>query len=103
MNNPARLYARVQLTNFFSLPLQYETEEVEVTHNPSAEHRTELVADAERPKVNTAPVSARSLKPQQTPESKKKKKGLFGGLFGRKKQDGGVTPASTRTTSRYKK
>ncbi|GKY97237.1 hypothetical protein MPSEU_000682100 [Mayamaea pseudoterrestris] len=81
----------------------YETEDVEVTHNPSIEHRLDLSTDVEGPQVSTAPTSTISQKIQQTPESKNKKKGFLKQLFHRKKQDGGRTPASTRTVSRLKK
>ena len=72
-----------------------------MTHTPSIEHRLELSTEMEGSKLNPVPSPSRSQK-QNVPD-KKKKKGLFGGLFGRKKQsDGGATPASSRAASRSK-
>lgn len=75
--------------------VQYHDEEVEVTHSFRREADV-VVPMKEGPKLNTVMSSGSrsSLKPPVTPD-KKKKKGLFGGLFGKKKtKEDSSTPAS---------
>jgi hypothetical protein len=81
-------------------PSQYNSEEVEVTHRT-----IDLSVDMDGSRVTAAPSSTRSgTKPPVTPDrgqSKAKKKGLFSGLFSRKR-DGAVTPSAARAGSRVR-
>ena len=72
-----------------------DTEDVEVTHL-SKGVITSMKGDG--PKIHST-LSKGSTRPPATPD-KKKKKGLFGGLFGKKKKDGSTTPG--RANSRRK-
>ena len=53
----------------------------------------------EVPKINATASMKSSTRSQATPgeKEKKKKKGLFGGLFGKKKKDNGASTPGSRT------
>jgi len=57
-------------------------------------HNIEVPDNIESPHVSTSLPSSRGSSGMKPPTpDKKKKKGLFGGLFGKKKRDGSSTPA----------
>lgn len=85
-----------------SLPQYYEDVEVQ-HHGPNVEVPGESIPVKDGPKLNT-PSSRSTTKQPPSPEKKNKKKGLFGGLFAKKKHKESATPASriARTTRKVK-